>query len=161
MTFDMTAFQDDYATLEDMHAWAASVMQHPPHFHIGDGYMDRWYILPRNKEQNVYLHRTMQNDGDVMHDHPWDNTSLLIWGSYIEETPTDNFLRSPGDVIHRKAEDAHRLILVGDYTISLFFTGPKRREWGFLCPNGWVDWKTFTGNNHSGRSEKGAGCGEP
>ena len=106
------------------------------------------------------MRATMRSDDDVMHDHPWDNTSLLIAGRYVEHTPEGSFLREPGAVVKRNAWSAHRLQLLDGPTVSLFFTGPKVRDWGFHCPKGWVPWQEFTGGYHDGRSDKGAGCGE-
>lgn len=158
--FDMTQFIEGYATQEDMKAWADSVMQAPPHFEIGD-YMQRWYIIPRNEQMNLYLHRTLTDDEEIMHDHPWDNTSFVIDGGYLEATPQQSYVRRPGDLVARKATDAHRLVLIDNKpSVSLFLTGPKVREWGFLCPKGWLHWSKYTNGKRNGRSEVGGGCGE-
>ena len=78
--FDMTRFIDEYASGSDLRDWARDVMSEPPHFTIGGDYMQRWFIIPRNDRMNLYLHRTLRSDEDVMHDHPWDNTSFVIDG---------------------------------------------------------------------------------
>lgn len=159
--FDMTQFINEPASLLDMQDWANEIMRSEPHFRMGPGYMDRWFMIPKNLQQNVYLHRLLRSDEDVMHDHPWDNTSYVIAGGFIEHTPEGSIRREPGDIIHRKATDAHWLELEPGYqSISLFFTGPKIREWGFHCPKGWQHWRDFTGGYHEGRSQKGVGCGE-
>lgn len=158
--FPMHLFADQYATINDMQRWAQETMRREPDFVIGGDYMRRWYIIPRNEMMNLYLHETLRSDDDVMHDHPWDNTSLVIAGGYLEHTPDGTYSRSPGAIVSRKATDAHRLELMHGRSISLFLTGPKVRDWGFHCPKGWVPWQTFTGGYHSGRSDKGAGCGE-
>lgn len=159
--FDMTRFINEPASVLDMQDWANEVMQRKPDFRIGPGYMDRWFILPKNLQQNVYLHRLLRSDEDVPHDHPWDSTSFIIAGGFVEHTPEGSFRRNPGDIVHRKATDPHWLELEPGYqSISLFFTGPKIREWGFHCPKGWQHWHDFTGGYHDGRSQKGAGCGE-
>lgn len=162
--FDHRAFTDAYATVEDMQVWAAGVMAQKPHFVINGDYMHRWYILPRNDRQNVYLHHLLRSDEDLYHDHPWDSTSFIIKGGFWEHLPgvPDPIWRAPGDVIHRKGADAHYLELPkGETSVSLFFTGPKIRDWGFWCGARWVHWEEYTGGYHDGRSEKGAGCGEP
>lgn len=163
--YDYRRFVDDYADIVDLQQWADHMMQMPPHFIIGGDYMHRWHILPRNAIQNLYLHHLLRDDEDVFHDHPWDSTSFIIKGGFIEHTPEGSFQRRAGDVIHRKAEDLHWLELRKDplqTSVSLFFTGPKRRDWGFQCPErGWVPWQQYTGGYHDGRSDKGAGCGEP
>ena len=162
LPFPSWEFRDDYAQVPDMQEWAETVMRsREPDFTIGGDYMHRWYIIPRNDMFNVYLHRTMRSDNDVPHDHPWDNTSLVIAGGYREETPDGVFVRSPGDMIQRTASSVHRLELIdGQPSISLFFTGPKVRDWGFHCPKGFVPWQQFTQGEHGGRGEIGGGCGE-
>ncbi|MDH4746646.1 hypothetical protein OMP43_21705 [Sphingomonas sp. CBMAI 2297] len=150
-----------YASPADLAAWAAGIMQTPPGFVIGrPAYLERWYIVPRNEQQNVYLHRILRDDDDrALHDHPWANTSLLISGAYREITPEGTFLREAGAIVHRPAEALHRLELIdGAPCVSLFFTGPKVREWGFDCPEGWVHWKDFTGGIAG--EVVGRGCGE-
>jgi hypothetical protein len=39
---------------------------------------------------------------------------------------------------------------------TLFITGPRVREWGFLCPQGWRHWKDFTAGAQGERV--GRGC---
>jgi hypothetical protein len=153
----------DYANLEDMQVWARGKMQRSPDFVIGDPdkpYLRRWWIIPRNEGCNVYLHEILRSDDDrALHDHPWENTSYLIDGGYLEITPDGEFQRGPGDIVTRQATDSHRLIMPdGGKAISLFMTGPKVRDWGFHCPNGWVHWRDFTGGANG--ELVGRGCGE-
>lgn len=148
-----------YAELPELQAWAAFLMgSRDPDFIIGKAgqqpdYMHRWWVIPRNKMLNVYLHRVMRSDDDrALHDHPWANTSLIISGGYLEVTPEGEFQRNPGDVVSRDADALHRLVVPeGGECVSLFMTGPKVREWGFDCPNGWKPWEQFEHEN---------GCGE-
>lgn len=153
------------ATLEQMQAWAAALMaSRAPDFVIGDDYLRRWYVVPRNPFANVYLHEIRRSDDDrALHDHPWPNTSVLIAGRYFEYTPEGCFVRAAGDVVSREASALHRLEVTADAAggnpaISLFITGPKVREWGFACPQGWVPWWEFTAVGDA--SKTGRGCGE-
>lgn len=149
------------ADLAGMQAWAEGLMaSRPADFVIGDDYLRRWWVLPRNPFCNVYLHDIRRSDDDrALHDHPWPNTSVLLFGSYIEHTPQGAFTRSAGDVVHRPADALHRLeVIPGERAISLFSTGPKVREWGFACGQGWVHWKDFTDEGDAG--QVGRGCGE-
>lgn len=139
-----------YTSLDDMAAFARAKMQRAPDFIIGDPdrpYLRRWWIVPRNVGLNVYLHEILRSDDDrALHDHPWDNRSMLLIGGYIEHTPAGSFGREAGSIVNRAATDAHRLEVVeGKSAVSLFMTGPKIREWGFLCPQGWRHWRDFTG----------------
>lgn len=112
-------------------------------------YLYRWHIVPRNVTGcNVYFHIQVASDPErPLHDHPWDSTSVILTGGYdeylsgpdlIHRTPR-LFRRVPGDVIYRPAEIAHRLVLPKHvpYSMSLFTTGPVRRDWGFWFPDGW------------------------
>src|SRR5690606_8416676 len=68
------------------------VLARQPDFIVGadnpEGpYLERWYLLPRNRVLNVYLHRFLRDDDDrALHDHPWAWLSLLLQGSYVEHT---------------------------------------------------------------------------
>lgn len=113
-------------------------------------YLLRWFVLPKNRYFNVYLHVFLRSDDDrALHDHPWSNMSFLVQGSYLEHRPgIDGHKRitrqQPGSVVFRKATQAHRIALIdGAPCTSLFFTGPKIREWGFYAPQGWVHWRDF------------------
>lgn len=110
-------------------------------------YLFRWHVIPRNDKANVYFHVQTQSDPErPLHDHPWDNTSVILSGGYDEiidndpwrkdDTrlfPISTYKRNKGDVVHRPATWAHRLILPPEhpYTMTLFTTGPKVRKWGF------------------------------
>lgn len=112
----------------------------------------RWFVVPRNPVRNVYLHRFLRDDPDL-HDHPWDNESLILDGRY-EEVFQDGtaVIRSPGNLVRRSAIEAHRVrLLHGQPVTSLFFTGPIVRRWGFYPNPAWRFWKdhvipTPTGN---------------
>ena len=147
-----------YASLPDMAAWARQIMSRDPDFVIGDDYLRRWWIIPRNEGCNIYLHEILHSDDDrALHDHPWDNTSMLIDGGYIEHTPEGVFERTAGSIVTRKATDLHRLeVPEGGRAVSLFMTGPKLREWGFQCPKGWRIWTEFVDARDSGKI--GRGC---
>ena len=149
-----------YSDIAEMQVWARAKMQRPPDFVIGDDYLRRWWIVPRNEECNVYLHEMLHSDDDrALHDHPWDNTSYMLDGSYTEITPAGSKLRVAGDIVTRSAADAHRLVIPdGGRAVSLFMTGPKLREWGFHCGRGWRHWKDFVDERDSGKI--GRGCGD-
>ena len=149
------------ADLSGMQVWAEGLMaSRPADFVIGEDYLRRWWVLPRNEFSNVYLHDIRKSDDDrALHDHPWPNTSVLLFGSYIEHTPEGTFVRKAGEVVHRPAHALHRLeVIPGERAISLFMTGPKEREWGFACGQGWVHCRDFTSEDDS--SQIGRGCGE-
>ncbi|MGE0845508.1 MAG: hypothetical protein AB7L41_04510, partial [Flavobacteriaceae bacterium] len=128
-------------------ARARAVMaRRAPDFEIGpagDPYMQRWWLLPRNRAFNVYLHRMLHDDDDrALHDHPWPSLSLMLDGRIIEHFSTDpadgGWLECrwllAGDVVWRPARFAHRLVIPSPPAITVFITGPRLREWGFWCP---------------------------
>lgn len=142
--------------------WA---MQREPDFVIGGSerpYLFRWFVIPRNRLFNVYLHKFLRSDDDrALHDHPWANLSILLRGEYTEH------LIDAGGIhrrVKRKAGDwhfrpsgkiAHR-VEIDQPCWSLFLTGPAYREWGFHCPEqGWIHWKRFTATDDPGAIGKG------
>lgn len=148
------------ASIADMQVWAAQIMLRDPDFVIGDNYLRRWWVLPRNHFCNVYLHEILHSDDDrALHDHPWENSSWVIEGGYIEHVPDGPpLVRGAGDFVSRPATALHRLELPeGGRAVSLFITGPKVREWGFACPQGWRHWSEFVAADPG---QVGRGCGE-
>lgn len=139
------------------------IFKRPPDFIIGqhdNPYMLRWWLIPRNRWFNVYLHKVCRSDDDrALHDHPWASLSILLAGEYIEIRNTTWRKHSAGSVILRSAKLAHRLeIETGKPCWTLFITGRNVRVWGFHCPRGWVPWTTFVA--HDDHGNVGQGCGE-
>ncbi len=149
---------------------------------VDDPYLLRWFMLPKNKLFNVYLHKFMRSDDDrALHDHPWMfNVSILLTGSYTEQKPAHpkewphNLERQSlrrkrfipyirwGKAPHRVELDG--FLLKAEYRAeipvwTIFITGPRVRDWGFYCRKGWVWWRDYTSNT-PGRSEVGKGCGD-
>jgi hypothetical protein len=134
-----------------------------PDFIIGSAerpYLLRWWLIPRNRWFNAYLHKIVRDDDPrALHDHPWWNMSIVLRGGYMEHHQLGlPVWRGPGSVVLRRATVAHRLTLgaTGMPAWSLFITGPKVREWGFHCPNGWRHNAEFCAPDDSGRV--GRGC---
>jgi hypothetical protein len=142
--------------------------QRGPDFIIGghdNPYLLRWFLIPRNRFFNIYLHCFLRSDDDrALHDHPWANMSILLRGRYVEHTV------AAGGIQHRRelaagtvrvrlsGRFAHRVELVDGECWTIFITGPRYRQWGFHCPKRWVHWKEFTNPADSGAI--GPGCGE-
>lgn len=131
-----------------------------PDFVIGDGYLRRWWLIPRNKFFNIYLHEINKSDDDrALHDHPWWNVSIVLQGGYLEIVPNGSYLRKAGQIIARSGKSLHRLVIPdGRQAVTLFITGPRYRDWGFACPKGWKPWEEFCAPNDKGKV--GQGCGE-
>lgn len=106
-----------------------------------EDYLKRHYIL-NTPEKSVVLHQFWTSDLDGLHDHPWDNETVVLAGSYIEHTPNGPKLRRVGDKVYRNAEDLHRIEVPPDveggsvWTLFTYFE--RRRDWGFETPQGWM-----------------------
>jgi hypothetical protein len=136
-----------------------------PDFVIGakdDPYVLRWWIIPRNRFFNIYLHRFLRSDDDrALHDHPWLNVSIILDGAYTEETIAAGGVHQRrvyevGAVKFRGPRSAHRIELHAGPCWTLFVTGPRVREWGFHCSHGWRPWQKFVSPKNPG--EIGRGC---
>lgn len=132
-----------------------------------DPYLLRWWLLPRNRLCNAYVHRFLRDDDDrALHDHPWPSLSVVLSGGYYEITrgPDGTFERrwhGPGSVIFRRRTYTHRVELARDRDgkpvpcTTLFLIGPRVREWGFHCPRGWRPWREFCDTRDHGAVGKG------
>jgi hypothetical protein len=122
-----------------------------------DPYLLRWYLIPRNPVLNVYYHVFKRSDDDrALHDHPWVSLSLCLRGEATEIDAIGSRIVRAGQWRLRRAAYAHRMALHAGDCHTLFLTGPRIREWGFWCPQGWRHWRAFT----SGRNGEtiGRGC---
>lgn len=152
-----------------VNAWIQrrGVTLRPPDFTVGDPknpYLLRWWVIPRNRWFNVYLHCFLRSDDDrALHDHPWCWASLMLEGAYVEHTIAaggvhQRALIGAGSLRVHRAHFAHRLEVQPEHgeCWTLFVTGPRVREWGFHCARGWVPWHVFTKPGKPG--EVGRGC---
>lgn len=141
-----------------------------PDFVIGpfeSPYMLRWYMIPRNRWFGIYWHRFLRHDDDrALHDHPWWSFSIVLRGGYFEITRAHDGTEErkwygPGSIKLRSAKYSHRIELAerSDGSLvhceTLFLMGPRVREWGFLCPQGWVHWRQFVSPGDHGNVGKG------
>ena len=114
----------------------------------GADYMHRYYLFLKNRKTfplNFTLHKIVKSDDPIMHDHPWSFMTIVLKGGYWEhhydkegnETKT---WRGPFSIIKRSSEEYHWLELDNDQpATTLFFMGPRRRDWGFLDDGEWVN----------------------
>lgn len=147
--------------------WLRRLLSGRPHQSIGtegDPYLQRWFLIPHNGFVNLYLHKFCHSDDDrALHDHPWGFLSLIVAGQYREITETTTVIRRRWSIAARRAHHRHRVELAGEPTPipvwTLILTGPRRRTWGFWCPQDnstaadtrFVPWQQFDAG----------GCGEP
>ena len=132
----------------------------PPDFVVGgkdNPYMRRWWIIPRNRFFNIYLHHFLRSDDDrALHDHPSWNISIILDGEYTEwGIAAGGVHRKKGMWKFRFAKTAHRIELHNGPCWTLFINGAKLRNWGFHCPKGWRPWQEFVEQRDAGSIGKG------
>lgn len=120
----------------------------------GTPYLSRWYVVGKQPEVDrhgnptgnvakddvqVLLHRFHRGDHDgELHSHPWRwAVAIVLAGGYVEERRVGDRVVSrwcgPGTVNVIRAEDFHRVDLIGTESWSIFITGPKVASWFFWC----------------------------
>lgn len=125
---------------------------------ITDGslYLRRLHLIQVPHVGAVMLHWIKRPDlARDLHDHPVSFLSIVLRGSYYEFVP--NLARAPFGMElrhvrwwnYKRATDAHRIIDVFGPrgVVTLVFAGPKRRNWGFHTPQGWVRWQDYKESN--------------
>lgn len=113
----------------------------------------RWYVWPRNRFINCYLHNFLRDDEEDLHDHRMVNISVVLSRiGYSEELfhrQPHSGERLPGTYMRvvrfmrprlRLPSTPHRVVLHKDAfdkpqaIWSLFIGFPHWRNWGFWCP---------------------------
>jgi hypothetical protein len=115
---------------------------------VVDPIMHRYFVVPRNRFFNIYLHNIHRSDEGGLHDHRMANITIVLQGHYydqrFETTPvvgkplprTVLRLVEPLRPVFRRAAMPHRVILEhsrGESRAfwSLFIGLPHVRNWGF------------------------------
>ena len=120
-------------------------------------YLERYYLFLKDRDRfpfNVFLHKFLKGDPDDVHDHPWPYATLILKGGYYEWLPQfDNkgnkiaemcVWRGPGSFRICRANSYHRIELDPSVTAwTLFMPGPKKRDWGFLVNNKWIQHEQY------------------
>lgn len=114
-------------------------------------YLWRWHLLT-TRWGRIYLHRFMRPDEDPdPHDHPWDSWIFILKGGYREKVYYDgtnkfkwyethkafSFRKMPAPTVHMIQK------LEAPRVWTLLFCSKKRRNWGFLTPEGWVYYRDY------------------
>ena len=117
-------------------------------------YLTRYYIFrkPRKWLPSIYLHCFHAGDEDLeLHNHGWRRSiSFILHGSYLEERLVNNKIVTrvlkAGNVNYIKANDFHRVDLVSSRVWTLFISGAKVQDWGFIDRDTleYVPWKLHT-----------------
>ncbi|CAG7580837.1 MAG: putative L-ectoine synthase [uncultured marine phage] len=114
----------------------------------------RFQILKFGKLGGIYLHYFTQPDKDEHeHDHPWDFSSFVLKGAYLERYDVyKSRLRQFPSFRRYKAEDCHRIadLVNGKPCWTLVFMGKRRRVWGYKTNKGWMDHKEYRSKKRAG-----------
>lgn len=107
-------------------------------------YMERWILSRLADGGTIRLHHFLRGDLDEEHhDHPWNATAHLLYGSYREERlieepgggrRVESSVYRAGQVNEIRATTYHRITLCSDEVWSFFITGPKAKSWSFKHP---------------------------
>jgi hypothetical protein len=128
----------------------------------GDKYLTRYYVFrkPLKWMPSIYIHCFHRGDEDisnsgnyVLHQHPWAlSFSFILSGSYIEERLVSAKIKTrifnPGNINIIAANDFHRVDTLTSKVWTLFVSGSKTQDWGFLDPitNEYTQWEEFIRN---------------
>lgn len=118
-----------------------------------EDYLERAFLF-KYRGASHYLHRFWQNDPDDVHDHPYWSISIILKGGYREYFADGTFIdRKAGDIVMRDATTFHRIELPEGAepgsAWTLFFTWKRKRDWGFLTKDGWVNAKDYMQNGEN------------
>lgn len=132
---------------------------------VEGGFLPRRWVLIRPR-----VHIYGRGDKEPhLHDHPADNITWVLHGEFWEQIPisaepswdfkdsnrpeaTREKFRGTDDVVFRLAGSRHKIVIsqfVKEPLVTLFIFGPKRRDWGFTTPNGWVFWRDYLDDQES------------
>jgi hypothetical protein len=114
----------------------------------GNLHFRRWRLL-YTPWFAVYIHGIYRSDEDLHpHSHPWNFLSLILRGGYWEDvwssdgkmiSPLPGHLRMPGFFVGHTRRTYHTVILRKDPAYTLVFTFGRKRPWGYLVDNGFVE----------------------
>jgi len=114
---------------------------------------------------SIYLHYIAKSDEDLHpHNHPWNFTRLILWGSYtediweIEQTEyfgektfyNGNFQRNVLD-FHRYSIPIFHKLKLEKPVWTLVFAGPRLIEWGYLSTSGFIEAQEYRDMKHAGQ----------
>lgn len=93
-------------------------------------YVERWYL--ETPFGSARLHHWLHGDDSRhYHNHPWWFITLVLRGSYTDQSDAGPDRLSAGSVRFRRADHLHYVDLDCRSCWTLLLTGPKIRRWGF------------------------------
>jgi hypothetical protein len=109
----------------------------------------RWQIL-KTRWFSIWIHCIYAPDEDKhLHNHPWDFKSMVIKGSYLEETENGNIFQKFGKFNSRNGDDFHKILKLNTEKVySLFFVTPPKREWGYKVDGKFIQHEEYRKLKH-------------
>ncbi len=112
----------------------------------GTPYLTRHYLLGKDRERfNIYLHKFHASDSDtdpsdnelLYHNHPFlYSFSIILAGGYVEFKIKDGKqsvkILNPLSFNFINKKIFHRVELISETVWTIFFTGPRLKNWYFL-----------------------------
>lgn len=130
---------------------------HVPNYDDDGTYLTRLRIVA-TPWFGVYIHRFDGPDPRLtLHDHPWNFTSLVLRGGYVERrldprTMEVNEAHRVRWVNRIRTHDFHAIVRLSRVpTWTLMLVGPRRRKWGYLEKDerfSWL-WTAFDAHPHA------------
>lgn len=144
--------------------WIIQRAKLTPYFHL-DGYMERWWVFnPYNADTHVARHRwfpwsirvhhILREDlGRHLHDHPWNARTIILRGWYEEQRLIRYKVAGDTLIPYQRRAGSTARIGFGEYhhiskvspggVFTLFISGPKQGEWGFLVAGKKILWRKY------------------
>jgi hypothetical protein len=94
-------------------------------------YFERYAIFEIENFAALYIHKIYRADKDKhLHTHPWNFASVILKGSYIEESDDGFYQKVPGTFSFAGRHFCHKISqIVSGPVISLFFVYGKYKPW--------------------------------
>lgn len=110
------------------------------------------YLLFSTPWFNCYLHKIYEGDQDKhLHSHPWTFLGIILKGSYLEETQEGMNLKSFGSIGYGGRRYFHKIKKVLSPVTSVFFTGKKTYDWGYMTSEGFISHEQYRTLKHQGK----------
>jgi len=105
----------------------------------------RWQLL-KTPWFSIYFHGIYKADEDLhLHNHPWNYTSICVWGSFFEASEHSMTLVSPLTISRQKSSRFHKIWKLQSKAVyTLFFVSNRvEGDWGYLVDGKFIDHKTY------------------
>lgn len=105
----------------------------------------RWELL-KTPWFSIYFHGIYKADEDEhLHNHPWNYTSICVWGSFFELSENSVSLITPFNISRQKSSRFHKIWKLKSKSVyTLFFVSNRiEGDWGYLVDGKFVDHKTY------------------